>query len=136
MKVRNWWRGLFLLLVVFVTWQTLTPDPDDTKSSIAIARFIAELIFHDERFGDKVAHFLAYAALGGSAALGHLQIAGRRWLTIAALASYGALLEYLQGQGGVRAPEIADALANSSGAIAAFPAALMVERLQHRSRSA
>lgn len=130
------WRGVFAQLIFFITWQTLTPDPDDTEPSIAIARFIAELLFHDPRFGDKVAHFLAYSALGGAAAFAHINIANRRWLTIAALAAYGAFLEYLQGLGGVRVPEIADALANSSGVVAAYPAALLIERALAKVKSA
>ena len=130
------WRGVFAQLIFFITWQTLTPDPDDTEPSIAIARFIAELLFHDPRLGDKVAHFLAYSALGGAAAFAHINIANRRWLTIAALAAYGAFLEYLQGLGGVRVPEIADALANSSGVVAAYPAALLIERALAKVKSA
>ena len=136
MNFRMFWRGAFALLIAFVTWQTLTPDPDNTEPSIAIARFIAELLFHDARLGDKVAHFLAYSALGGSAAFAHLELANRRWLTIAALAAYGGLLEFLQGFGGVRLPELADALANSSGALAAYPAALMIERALARATAA
>lgn len=134
MKAETLWRGVFAALFIMVTYLTLTPNPDDTKPSIAIARFIAELLFHDERFGDKVAHFMAYAALGGAAAFAGLAIAGRRAYLIGALAIYGALLEFIQGLGGVRAPEIADALANSLGALAAFPAALAVERLALRLR--
>lgn len=136
MTSRKVWCGVFALLVIFVTWQTLTSDPDNTEPSIAIARYIAELLFHDERFGDKVAHFFAYAALGGSAAFAHLEIAGRRSVTIAALALYGALLEYLQGLGGVRVAEIADAFANFSGVVVAFPASLLVERALARLRPA
>lgn len=134
MKAETLWRGVFAALFIMVTYLTLTPNPDDTKPSIAIARFIAELLFHDERFGDKVAHFMAYAALGGAAAFAGLAIAGRRAYLIGALAIYGALLEFIQGLGGVRAPEFADALANSLGALAAFPAALAVERLALRLR--
>lgn len=136
MNFKLFWRGVFALLVLFITWQTLTPDPDNTEPSIAIARFIAELLFHDARLGDKVAHFLAYSALGGSAAFAHLEMANRRWLTIAMLAAYGALLELLQGIGGVRLPEFQDALANSSGALAAYPAALFIERALARAMSA
>ncbi len=128
MTFRKFWRGVFALLLVLVTFQTLTPDPDNTEPGIAIARFIAELLFHDPRLGDKVAHFLVYSSLGAVAAFAHLEIADRRWMTIAALAAYGAFLEFLQGLGGVRVPEIADALANSGGVLAAYPAALLIER--------
>ncbi|OFX01483.1 MAG: hypothetical protein A3E78_06780 [Alphaproteobacteria bacterium RIFCSPHIGHO2_12_FULL_63_12] len=136
MNFKSFWRGVFALLLLFVTWQTLTPDPDTSKPSIAIARFIATLLFHDPQLADKVAHFLAYAALGGAAAFAHLEAANRRWLTIAMLAAYGALLEVAQGLGGVRMPEVADALANSSGALAAYPAALLIERALARVKTA
>ncbi|MCB2112624.1 MAG: VanZ family protein [Parvularculaceae bacterium] len=135
MNVRLFWRGVFILLFVFVTWLTLTPNPDETKPSLAIARFIAQLIFHDQSLGDKVAHFLAYSALGGSAALSGFAIGGRRAALIAALAVYGALLEYVQGLGGVRSPELADAVANSLGALFSFPVALFFERLAARTPS-
>jgi len=129
MTARHFWCGAFVILFALVTWLTLTPNPDETKPSLAIARFLAELLFHDPRLSDKVAHFLAYSALGGSAAFAGLKIAGRRAPVIAALALYGAFLEYLQGLGGVRAAEFADAIANSLGVLFAFPAALFIERL-------
>ncbi len=136
MNFKNAWRGVFALLAVFITWQTLTPDPDTTEPSIAIARFIAELLFHDQRFADKVAHFLAYAALGGSAAFGELRIAGRRLFAAIALAAYGCALEFLQGLGGVRVAEFADAAANSLGVVASFASVLFIESLNMRKRHA
>jgi len=132
MIVRRFWRGVFFILFVLVTWLTLTPNPDETKPSLAIARIIAEILFHDQSLSDKVAHFLAYSALGGSAAFAGLSLGGRRVYIIAALAAYGATLEYLQGLGGVRSAEFADAIANSLGAIFSFPAALAIERLVFR----
>lgn len=136
MSSRKVWRGVFALLFVFVTWLTLTPNPDDTAPSLAIARFLAELIFQNAAFADKIAHFLAYAALGGSAALADLRAGGRRSGVILALALYGGALEYLQGAGGVRVAEFADAVANATGALAAFPATLAIERLYDRLRPA
>jgi len=136
MTARLLWRGVFALLLAFVTWQTLTADPDNTKPSLAIARFIAELLFHNEKFGDKVAHFLAYAALAGAGAFSHFTFRGRRTPVILALAVYGVLLEILQGLGGVRSPELADAIANASGALAAFPAAVLVEQAMQKLKRA
>jgi len=133
MNIRRFWCGVFVLLFFLVTWLTLTPNPDETKPSLAIARFIAELLFHDQSLSDKVAHFLAYSALGGSAALAGLRLGGRRAYVIAALAAYGATLEYLQGLGGVRSAEVADAIANSLGAVFSYPVALAIERLAARS---
>lgn len=136
MRIRTVWRGVFALLFALVTFLTLTPDPDDTKQGLAIARFLAGLLFQDERLGDKVAHFLAYASLGVSAMLAGLRLAGRRAAVIALLASYGATLEYLQGLGGVREAELADAIANSLGALAAWPIMLVLERAIARARPA
>ena len=136
MNLRNIWRGVFALLVCLVTWLTLTPDPDETKTGLAIARLIAQLLFHDAALGDKVAHFLAYAALGASAALGDLRIVGRRAPTVAALAAYGVFLEFMQGVGGVRVSDPADALANASGALTGCAGAFLMDRLMVRMRPA
>ncbi|MFN0023417.1 MAG: hypothetical protein ACKVS5_05900 [Parvularculaceae bacterium] len=130
------WQAIFVLLVIFVTWQTLTPDPDDTEQGIAIARWIAALLFRAPEQADKIAHFLAYAALGGSAALGDLRVIGLRSPVIAMLATYGLALEGLQGLGGVRAPEIADGVANALGVIAAFAAVAVAEQVARQWRPA
>ena len=42
-------------------------------------------------------------------------------MAIVMLALYGVALEGLQGLGGVRDPELADALANGLGALAGYP---------------
>lgn len=122
MSAERWWRAAFVALALFVTWQTLTPDPDETEGSLAIARLIAEVIFHSPEMADKVAHFMAYATLGTTAAMGRLRVVGLRSPVIAAIAVYGMALEGMQGLGGVRAPEFADAAANALGVISAFAA--------------
>lgn len=132
MSAVRWWRIAFGALALFVTWQTLTPDPEDTESGMALARIIAALIFHAPEMGDKVAHFLAYAALGGCAALGQLRLLGLRAPVIAAIAVYGMTLEGLQGLGGVRESEVADAAANALGVLAAFAGVSALERLAAR----
>lgn len=132
MTLTRWWRIAFIALAVFVTWQTLTPDPEDTESGMALARWIAEALFRSEAMGDKVAHFMAYAALGASAAFGQFRMLGQRGPVIAAIAVYGMSLEGLQGLGGVRDPEIADAMANAFGVIAAFAVASVLEWLPMR----
>jgi hypothetical protein len=132
MTATRWWRLAFVALALFVTWQTLTPDPDDTEGGMAIALIIAELIFQAPEMADKVAHFLAYAALGGAAALSQFQMLGLRSPVIAAIAVYGMALEGLQGLGGVRAPELADATANALGVIASFAGVGLLERLRMR----
>lgn len=132
MTAQRLWRITFVVLALFVTWQTLTPDPDETEGSMAIARIIAELILHSPELADKVAHFMAYAALGGSAALGQLRLLGLRAPVVAAIAAYGMALEGLQGLGGVRAPELADATANALGVITTFAGVGLLERLTMR----
>lgn len=110
-------RAVFALLLALITFLTVTPNPEDTQSGMAVMRWISSLFFGDGAYGDKIAHFLAYAALGLSAAAARIEIAGRPLATIAALAAYGVLLEGVQGIMGVRQPELYDALANAAGAI-------------------
>lgn len=132
MTLTRAWRFAFVALALFVTWQTLTPDPEDTDGGMAIARWIAEMIFHSADMGDKVAHFMAYAALGGSAAFGHFRVLGLRAPVVAGIAVYGMALEGLQGLGGVRDPEIADAMANALGVICSFAAVALLEQVRVR----
>lgn len=135
MTPRSFWRGVFALLIVFVTWQTLTPDPEETESGMALARYLAELLFDNADYADKVGHFLAYSALGGAAGLGGLRLRGRRRFSVLGLTLYGMALEYLQGLGGVRDAELLDAFANASGALAGFAGAYVVEKFQTRART-
>jgi VanZ family protein len=132
MNLRSFWRGVFALLIVFVTWQTLTPDPDETESGMALARYLAEMLFNSPEHADKVGHFLAYSALGGTAGLGGLKLRGRRRFSVLGLTLYGMVLEYLQGLGGVRDAELLDAFANASGALAGFAGAYVIERFHAR----
>lgn len=123
MSFRSVARALFAALLLLVTYLTVTPNPDDTEMGMALTRWLAALIFGDSALGDKVAHFLAYAMLGASAALAQVKIGGRGLYAVIALMAYGAALEGVQGMMGVRFPEFADALANSLGAGVGFPAA-------------
>jgi hypothetical protein len=127
------WRALFVALLVFVTYMTLTPNPDDTEGELSFARWISELLFGTAAFGDKVAHVLAYASLGAAAMFAQIHLAGRAAVTLIALAAYGVLLEALQGLGGVRTADAIDALANASGAVmgaGAHYAAHLLDRLR------
>ncbi len=132
MSIRNGWRIAFFALALFVTWQTLTPDPEDTDGGMAFARWIAEMVFRSAEMGDKVAHFMAYAALGAAAAFGQFRLLGLRPPIIAAIAVYGMALEGMQGLGGVRAPELADAAANALGVLTAFAAVAALEQFRAR----
>ena len=122
-------RGLFVALVLIVTWLTLTPSPENAESGFALARWAATLLFGDAGLTDKVAHFMAYGALGACAFWARLTLAGRLWAAPLALAVYGAALEGAQGLGGVRSPELADAIANALGALAGFAGAAALSLL-------
>jgi len=126
------WRGAFALLFLAVTWLTVTPNPEDAEAGMAFTRWLAKLLFGDQALSDKVGHFAAYGALGASAYWARLTLLKRLWTVPAGLAFYGVLLEGVQALGGVRTPEIADALANASGALAGFAAGLVLARLLNR----
>lgn len=123
-----WARGVFGVLFLVVTFLTVTPNPDDAKSGMEFARWIAARLFGDDAFADKVGHFLAYAALGLAAFWARFAPRGRRLWAPLALAVYGAALEGVQGLGGVRSPELADAVANAAGALAGFGGAFFLAR--------
>ena len=127
--MRIFWSVLFVVLFALITWLTLTPDPNETPNDIAVVQWLAATLLGDPARADKVAHFLGYAALGGSLTLSTFRIAGRRWIGIVALTFYGLFLEQMQGWGGVRQSDLFDALANMLGAVAAYPAALLLEQL-------
>ena len=98
--VRVVWRVVFGLLVATVIWYSLAPPPNIGEFSHA----------------DKAGHFLAYAALGFSGFLGY---AGARYrlYVVCGLIAMGAALEMLQGFRPMREPSLADAFANSLGAV-------------------
>jgi hypothetical protein len=116
-------RGVFIVLLIAVTYLTVTPNPEDVEGGMDFARWVASMLFGNANYGDKVAHFLAYSALGASAALAEIRIGGKLLLTISAFALYGASLEGVQALGAVRDPELLDALANSMGALVSYPIA-------------
>ncbi|MEO1137581.1 MAG: VanZ family protein [Pseudomonadota bacterium] len=119
-----WSRILFGFLLALVTFLTLTPNPDDTEPGFALTRWIADLLLGNSAFADKIAHFLAYAALGATAYWAKLTVFSRRIGAAFALALYGVVLEGLQGLGGVRSPELGDALANAFGALGGIAGAV------------
>ncbi|WDI30070.1 VanZ family protein [Hyphococcus flavus] len=115
-----WPRIVFGVLMVVVTFLTLTPNPVESEPGFALTRWISSLLLGDAENADKIGHFLAYAVLGVTAFWARLAIFSKRWSVVIALAFYGAALEGLQGLGGVRSPELADAFANSLGAVSGF----------------
>lgn len=117
---RFWARAAFTLLLVVVTFLTVTPNPEDIESGMKLTRWLAALLLGDASYDDKVAHFLAYGALGFAAFWARLAQPGRRRWAVLALAVYGALLEGMQALVAARSPEFGDAVANAAGAIAGF----------------
>jgi len=118
LKKISLWFGY--LLVVFLVYVCLTPDPPDTPSVA---------------FGDKIAHFSSYALLF----LWFAQIYQRPFQTKVAiyLVLLGIGIEVAQGFTAYRVFEYADMLANSVGVIigwviAATPAASMLVFVERR----
>jgi hypothetical protein len=120
MTAREWARGFFFLLLAVVTYMTLTTEPEKMKPGFDLMDFVARMVFGDPKYGDKVAHFSAYGALGLAAVPAGFRLVGRDWTVIPALAVYGELLEFVQGLGGVRQADPFDALANVLGATIGF----------------
>ena len=124
-----WARGLFAALLVAVTYLTLTPNPEETETGFAVARWLAVFVLGDAGLADKVAHFMAYGALGAAAFWAQIDFFRKPWAPPLALAAYGAALEGAQGLGGVRSPEVADAIANSLGVVTAYAGAMLLARV-------
>jgi VanZ family protein len=129
-------RGAFLVLFIAITYLTLTPNPDDTEPGFVVTRWLSTALTGNDALADKIAHFLCYAALGAMAYFAELRLFSRRWGPWAALCVYGVLLEILQGLGGVRDPEVADAVANALGAASGLAGAALLAHLVRRVRRA
>lgn len=127
-----WPRVVFGVLLVVITYLTLTPDPVETEPGFAVTRYISDLFFGSAEYADKVGHCLAYGLLGLTAYWARIALFSKRWAVTIGLALYGVALEGLQGIGGVRSPEVADALANALGATSGFFGGTIVAYLKER----
>jgi VanZ family protein len=99
------------LLAAAIVWLSLTPSPSDPGFD----------------YGDKVQHFLAYAALtfwfaflyrSGPARVAYALL----WIAL------GVALEFVQAATGYRSYELADMAANTLGVLAGAAAALSLPR--------
>ena len=101
LRLAKFWFATAYLLLLALGILSLIPAPDIGGS-------------------DKVAHFLAYAALS---AWFSLLVEERKslWLILFGLIGYGLLLELLQSFISYRSGDMADAVANSFGVIAGLP---------------
>lgn len=125
----NWLLGAritFIVLGMIVTYLTVTPDTDSVQSGFDVMAWISNFIFQTTDLADKVAHFAAYGALGFSGFFAQIVAANRTSWLAGALGLHGASLEGVQGFVAARSPEIADAIANASGAIAGCALAALV----------
>ena len=124
-----WARLCFVALFFIVSYLTVTPNPQTVEQGFDIAELLSALVFGTPDFGDKIAHFGAYGALGASAFWAQLVMFGKKRWTPLFLAAYGAVLEGVQAIGGVRSPDLLDSLANALGAMAGFCSAVLLSRL-------
>ncbi len=119
-------RAFFVMLLVLVTFLTLTPNPQDSGAGIGFTQWVSAQLFSDPQYSDKIGHFLAYGVLSGAAIVAQIKLFGRFFPVTILLSFYGVLLEVIQGLGGVRSAEVMDALANSLGAAVAYPAGIFL----------
>ncbi|MBK6960569.1 MAG: VanZ family protein [Gammaproteobacteria bacterium] len=108
--IRRWWRAVFWVTVVLVSWASLRP-------------ITAEEWFSGQ---DKVLHLLAYSGLYG---LGRLAFSWHGWRLSSALLTYGVIIELLQSLTPHRFMSAADVVANAAGLAVG---ALVLARVQCR----
>ncbi len=98
LRLAKFWFAMAYLLLLALGILSLIPAPDIGGS-------------------DKIAHFIAYAALS---AWFSLLVEDRKslWLILFGLIGYGLLLELLQSYTSYRSGDMADAVANSFGVVA------------------
>jgi len=104
-RFQKLWQFIGVFLVAFIVTISLMHKPP--------------AIIPPFKFADKVGHFMAYLILMGW----YVQLfrgTAQRVLLVVLFIGMGVGLEVIQGMGGVRFFEWADALANSLGAIAGF----------------
>ncbi|MEM9014270.1 MAG: VanZ family protein [Pseudomonadota bacterium] len=126
MTATEFWRAILAALLVFITFQTLTPQVDTNDSGFMIARIISEWVFGSEMMSDKVLHFGAYGILGAVAAWAKISRYGAAWTAPIGLSAYGGVLEVMQALGGVRTGDWIDASANMAGAFAGFAVGVFI----------
>ena len=104
-KFRRLWQLVGILLVASIVTLSLMHKPPAVLPPI--------------KFGDKFGHMIAYLVLmGWYVQLFHVRI--QRWILMLTFIGMGVGIEFLQGLGGVRYFEWADALANTTGVVLAY----------------
>ncbi len=102
-------------IAVLIAFVSLTPSPDDLAPANDWSRWVAEWVLGDPMKGDKVSHFLAYAALGCFSGLGWNRPYGRGFIAGAIVFGYSGAMEILQGFVATRTSDPADMMANGLG---------------------
>ena len=112
-------RTASITLGVFIAVVSLADDPSPaTGSGGVIADWVSHLVFGTPAYGDKVAHFAAYAVLSLVTSLAFGRHRSPAALVLLALLVFGGALELLQAAGGVRTGDWLDLLANTLGIMA------------------
>lgn len=105
-----------IALTIAIGILSVLPNPDDLTGGHDIGAILSKLLFGTPRYGDKVAHFIAYSALGTAGALGFSRGEPLRLTIIVGILSmYGGVLELIQALGRVRVPDPLDFAANAAG---------------------
>lgn len=132
MSFGEFWRINAVVIAVLVAILSLTPDPNDLGHAASWTEWLARLILGDPTSADKIAHFLAYGALGFFVTLGWLSTKRTLLWIVVGLIGYGAALEVLQAVGGSRTGDIFDLLANTIGAASGVIGAIIAQWLVAR----
>ena len=112
-------RTASVTLAVFVAVVSLADAPSPaTGSGGILADWVSRLLFGTAAYGDKVAHFAAYAVLSLVTSLAFGRHRSPAALVLLALLVFGGALELLQAAGGVRTGDWLDLLANTLGIMA------------------
>jgi len=108
-------------LALIIGWVTLSPlsEPMQQLASVPLGAQSAPRL-------DKLVHLLAFAALAGPLAWRYPRL---WWVVALAALAYGGLIEIVQPHVG-RSMELADLLANGTGAFIGAPIAARIGRLR------
>ena len=132
LSMRVFYQRLFFVLLLVVTILSLIPNPESVPGGSWFAEFLAKLFLGDAHHADKINHFIAYGGLAGCAALAGFRLFGKQTLLLVALILYSGGIELAQGLTSQRHPDWLDMIANSSGVVCGYIAALLLVSLVAR----
>lgn len=116
MRFVEFWRINAVVLAVLVAIVSLVPNPEDMGPGLDWSAWIASLIWGDPTDGDKVAHFMAYTALGFFSGLGFVKNRSTLAPVQLGIILYGAGIEVAQTFTHQRTGDLLDLAANGLGA--------------------